>query len=104
MSITGEFTKETIETLIKRAALHCSNPDCGILTSAATIKDNGAVSIGEAAHIYGRTELSKRYNPEMTAAERADVTNGIWLCRNCHKEIDTDELRFPAELLFEWRR
>jgi len=70
MNNTGELMKETIGTLFRRAALHCSNPDCGILTSAATIKDNGAVNIGEAAHIYGRTELSKRYNPEMTAAKR----------------------------------
>jgi hypothetical protein len=104
MSATGEFTKDTIELLMRRAALHCSNPDCGVLTSAPTTKNDGSINLGEAAHIYGRTERSKRYNLEMTQAERADITNGIWLCRNCHKEIDTDELRFPADLLFEWRR
>jgi len=104
MSLSGEFSKETIDLLAKRAALHCSNPDCGVLTSAPTVSIAGAINIGEAAHIYGRTEKSKRYNAILTHTERSDITNGIWLCRNCHKEIDNDELRFPPELLFEWRR
>jgi hypothetical protein len=104
MTLAGEFSKETVDLLAKRAALHCSNPDCGVLTSAPTVSIAGAINIGEAAHIYGRTEKSKRYNQILTNTERSDITNGIWLCRNCHKEIDNDEPRFPAELLFEWRR
>jgi hypothetical protein len=40
----------------------------------------------------------------MSDAERADITNAIWLCRTCHKMVDTDRARYPAEVLFEWRR
>ena len=104
MTKTGRFLAETIETLSKRAALQCSNPDCGVLTTGPTSDTSGAINIGEAAHIYGLTEGSARFNPFMTTTERADITNGIWLCRNCHKEIDNDPGRYPAELLFEWRR
>jgi hypothetical protein len=58
----------------------------------------------------GERLLPAQFLPEMTAAELSDITNGLWLwlwlwlCRNCHKQIDNDPLRFPPELLFEWRR
>jgi hypothetical protein len=104
MASDGKFVAETVETLSRRAALLCSNPDCGALTSGATADIASSINIGEAAHIYGRTTTSARYKPDLTVAELSDITNGIWLCRNCHKLIDNDPLRFPAELLFEWRR
>jgi hypothetical protein len=104
MATDGKFSTATVETLSKRAALLCSNPDCGALTSGPTSESIGAVNLGEAAHIYGRTSTSARYTADLTAAELCDITNGIWLCRNCHKVIDNDPPRFPAELLFQWRR
>jgi hypothetical protein len=104
MTSNGKFSAATIEVLAKRAAFHCSNPDCVVLTTGPTASDVGSVNIGEAAHIHGRTEESARYSPLVSPSERADITNGIWLCRNCHKEIDNDPVRFPAELLFLWRR
>lgn len=100
----GKFTAETVLTLSKRAALLCSNPDCGTLTSGPAEETTNSINIGEAAHIYGRTSTSARYKPDLSVAELSDITNGIWLCRNCHKVIDNDPVRFPAELLFEWRR
>ncbi len=39
----------------------------------------------------------------MTDGARAEITNGIWLCRNCHKIVDNDALSYPADLLFSWR-
>ena len=104
MALDGRFSTETIHTLSKRAALLCSNPDCGALTSGPTETASGSVNIGEAAHIYGRTSSAARYKPDLGIGEVADITNGIWLCRNCHKLIDNDAARFPAELMFEWRR
>lgn len=104
MTSIGKFTVSTIETLARRAAFHCSNPDCCVLTTGPTASDSGAINIGEAAHIYGRTEGSARFNITITPAMRGDIINGVWLCRNCHKKIDNDAAQFPAELLFEWRR
>jgi len=40
----------------------------------------------------------------MTPSERSDISNGIWLCANCHKLVDDDPDRYPAGLLFEWQR
>lgn len=104
MRRVGDFSKETILTLSKRAALLCSNPDCGVLTSGPDSEGTGAINIGEAAHIYACAAGAARYNPLLGLGEVSDITNGLWLCCNCHKQIDDDEKRFQAELLFEWRR
>lgn len=40
----------------------------------------------------------------MTDEERSDPTNGIWLCRICHKKVDADPAAYPSGLLFEWKR
>lgn len=100
----GKFTAETKETLGKRAALTCSNPDCGVLTTGPTSEPTGAINIGEAAHIFGRTSQSARFHGTLSNEELSDITNGVWLCRNCHKAIDNDPPRYPADLLYEWRR
>jgi hypothetical protein len=104
MAADGKFSSETVLTLSRRAALLCSNPDCETLTCGPAEETTSSINIGEAAHIYGRTTASARHKADLSLAELSDITNGIWLCRNCHKLIDNDPVRFPAELLFEWRR
>lgn len=99
-----DFSKKTIDTLSKRARFQCSNPDCGVETVGPNSDPSKATTIGEAAHIYGARPISKRYDSSMSDVTRADITNGIWLCKNCHGKIDRDETEFPAQLLFYWRR
>ena len=98
------FSRAVVETIAKRAANMCSNPDCKALTTGPAEQDDKSVTIGEAAHIFGANPGSARFDERMTSAERSDSTNAIWLCRNCHKLIDADASRFPVTLLFEWRR
>ena len=99
-----DFSKTTVDTLAKRAAYLCSNPDCRISTSGPNSDPEKATVLGEAAHIFGARKKSKRFNPSMTDTTRAEITNGIWLCRNCHKRIDSDEEDFSSVLLFAWRQ
>jgi len=98
------FVRSVVEILAKRAGNTCSNPECGALTAGPADDQDRAIVVGEAAHIYGARPGSARFLNTMTDASRGDVTNGIWLCRNCHKMVDADPAQFPAELLFEWRR
>ncbi|WP_052123225.1 HNH endonuclease [Flavobacterium beibuense] len=98
-----DFNKKTIDTLAKRASFRCSNPDCRVNTIGPNTDPNKSTKIGEAAHIYGARVGSKRYNPNMTDSQRAEITNSIWLCRNCHKLIDTDEQKYSPNILFKWR-
>ncbi len=98
-----DFNKKTIDTLAKRAAYKCSNPDCRVSTVGPNSDEGKSTIIGEAAHIYGARPDSKRYNLKMTDNARAEITNAIWLCRNCHKLIDTDEEKYTSDILFSWR-
>jgi len=51
----------------------------------------------------GNRKGSKRYDSKMTDSNRAEITNAIWLCRNCHKLIDTDDQKYSSVILFTWR-
>ncbi len=98
-----DFSKKTIDTLAKRAAYLCSNPDCRTITVGPNTDPNKTIKIGEAAHIYGARKTAKRYNENMSDQTRSEITNAIWLCRNCHKSIDTDSDRYTSKILFKWR-
>jgi hypothetical protein len=98
-----EFNQKTIDVLGKRAAFKCSNPDCRITTIGPNTDPTKSTTIGEAAHIFGARVGSKRFDTNMNDAARAEITNAIWLCRNCHKLIDTDAGKYTASILFAWR-
>lgn len=69
--------------------------------------DGKFVKTGEGAHIYAASPGGARYNPKMSEEDRHDAAkNGIYLCRNCHKVVDSKltEAQFSAELLFEWKK
>ena len=98
-----DFNKKTVETLAKRARYLCSNPDCRVSTVGPNSDPEKATVIGEAAHIFGARPNAKRFVNDMGDPARASITNGIWLCRNCHKCIDTDGEKYSSEILFLWR-
>ncbi len=98
-----DFNKKTVDVLAKRAAYRCSNPDCRVSTVGPNSDPEKATTIGEAAHICGARDKSARYNVNMSDIARAEITNAIWLCRNCHKKIDRDEQLYAPDLLFAWR-
>ncbi len=97
-----DFNKSTIDILAKRAAFRCSNPDCRVTTVGPNSIPTKATLIGEAAHIFGARPNAMRFDPNMTDQSRADITNGLWLCRNCHKLIDSEN-HYSAFVLFTWR-
>lgn len=102
--IKPEFSKQTIDILARRARFQCSNPDCGVQTIGPHTQEEKSTSIGEAAHIFGANFGAARYDENVSITTRSAITNGIWLCRNCHAEIDRDQERFPSDLLFTWRK
>ena len=104
MTSGPDFSTQTKETLAKRAAQTCSNPDCRRRTSGPHTDDDKSVNLGEAAHIKAAREGVARYDPNMTDEERSHISNGIWLCRECAGRIDRDEERFPVELLQRWKK
>lgn len=55
------------------------------------------------AHIHARRPRGPRWLPGMSSEENRAPENLLLMCIPHSYEIDTDEIRFPADLLREWR-
>ena len=65
---------------------------------------SSSVNVGVAAHITAASAGGPRFDPNLSNKERASAANGIWLCQNCAKLIDSDLAAYPAHLLREeWK-
>lgn len=103
MARESGFKTPTIKLLKERVAHRCSNPDCRVPTIGPILGELKSGCIGEAAHIFAASPGAARYDPNMTPDERMHFDNGIWLCTNCHTEIDRDPALYPASLLQSWK-
>lgn len=98
-----EFRKPDIETLQRRVANRCSNPDCRRPTVGPGANALAVINVGIAAHIHAASPGGPRYLSEMTSVERRGIANALWLCSNCSALIDRDTTRYSAEVLREWK-
>src|SRR6476620_1238924 len=99
-----DFSLAVKNLLARRVSMRCSNPNCQIPTGGPQIDPNKAVNVGVAAHITAASPGGPRYDASLTPAQRQSPANGIWLCQMHGKVVDNDGLRYPAELLCEWKR
>jgi hypothetical protein len=99
-----DFTKGTVVQIAKRAGWLCSFPTCRKPTVGATSDDEGDINIGTAAHICAAAPGGPRYDEAMSPDERSSVKNGIWMCRDHGKAIDSTDPEFTVERLREWTR
>jgi hypothetical protein len=94
----ADFRQDTLRRLAARAGHRCSI--CATPTSGPSFEANDATSnIGEAAHIRAARAGGRRYDPQMTDAERMDIENGIWLCASHARLIDRDEVTWDVAAL-----
>ncbi|MBU9247682.1 NACHT domain-containing protein [Burkholderia multivorans] len=99
-----DFTKGTVLQIAKRAGWRCSFPTCRKDTVGATSDDEGDINIGTAAHICAAAPGGPRYDETMSPEERSSVKNGIWMCRDHGKAIDSSDPEFTVERLREWKK
>ena len=99
-----DFSTATKELLAKRVGFVCSNPECRQSTSGPQMDPTGVVNIGVAAHISAASPGGARYEADLSPEQRADSSNGIWLCQTCAKLIDNDSIRFSRAVLEGWKR
>jgi len=102
-STRDEFSAATKRKLGSRVGLRCSNPGCRVCTSGPAMEEDGLVHVGVAAHISAAARRGPRFNVELTSNARSSAANGIYLCQICGKMVDDDRLRYPEELLQEWK-
>jgi hypothetical protein len=103
-AVRDNFSAKTIRILAARVGYHCSNPTCVGSTSGPALDADRTVNIGVGAHIAAAAPKGKRYDSNMTPAERSNGANGIWLCQSCSKLIDSDDGRYTVELLHQWKK
>jgi hypothetical protein len=99
-----EFTAKTVLQIAKRACWLCSFPSCRTPTVGATEDGKGEINIGTAAHICAAAPGGPRYDENMSEEERSSAENGVWMCRDHGKAIDSDVKQFTATVLREWKR
>src|SRR5262245_43356954 len=102
--VRDDFSKTALETLAKRVGYRCSNPACRKPTSGPHTDLNKALNVGVGAHITAASPGGPRYDPSLSAEQRRSGDNGSWLCQNCGKLVDNDEIRYPKTLLCEWKQ
>lgn len=99
-----DFTQKTVSQIAKRAGWLCSFPSCRSPTVGATEDGDGEINIGIAAHICAASPGGPRYDEKMTPDQRSSAENGIWMCSDHGKAIDSDEKAFTVDLLRKWKR
>lgn len=96
---SNKFNLDTKRILAQRAGYMCSI--CGKLTVGASSETKRSVSLhGDAAHIESAEPLGKRYNKSMSSNARQSIENGIWLCKDHHKIVDSDECEYTVPYLY----
>jgi len=106
MAKSPDFSADTIRLLSERSAMICNNPNCLTVTvGPSDASGRLKIKLGEAAHIRAARRGEARFDDTMRDEERADITNGIWLCANCHAMIDKNQgVDFPCKTLESWKR
>ncbi len=104
MTARDDFTEKTKAQIARQVGYLCSFPSCRVATVGSTQDGQGVISIGTAAHICAASPGGPRYDEQMTSAERSSPDNGIWMCRDHGKAIDSDEKAFPGALLRQWKQ
>lgn len=99
-----DFSEKTKLQIAKRAGWLCSFPSCRTLTIGSTADGKGEINIGTAAHICAAAPGGPRYDESMSPDDRSSANNGIWMCRDHGKAIDSDVKEFTVERLREWKK
>lgn len=98
-----DFDDKTKDVLARRVGLRCSNPKCRKLTGGPQTNSSKAINVGVAAHITAASSGGPRYDINLSQEQRKSSENGLWLCQNCAKLIDSDERRYTVEILRNWK-
>jgi hypothetical protein len=101
--VRDEFLSQVKDTLARRVGLHCSNPVCGKRTSGPAGDPSQTMNIGVAAHITAASPGGPRYDATLAESERRSIHNGIWLCADCARLIDSDPQTFTIATLRNWK-
>lgn len=100
----SKFSAKNKRIISARAGYQCSYPNCGRVLIGPDIGTAGYVIIGDVAHIYPAADQGPRsiyHNPDIAIS---DIRNGIFLCKDHHKLIDSQQGKhYPPATLLNYR-
>lgn len=100
-----DFPPKEKLALAKRAGWLCSFPGCRQPTVGASSDGESDIMTGVAAHICAASPGGPRYEAAQTPQQRSSTKeNGIWMCQNHARAIDSKDPMFTAELLRQWKQ
>lgn len=102
MSERIDFRPATVRALAQRSAYMCNR--CRRLTIAPDSTPDGILMTGIAAHICAASPGGPRADATLTDNQVRSIDNGIWLCTECSKIVDSDVGQFPVEDLHRIKR
>jgi len=100
-----DFSDAVVREIGQSAMLICQNPTCLCFTGYSSAEGRPR-RIAEAAHVLPSGSKGPRASAASAYSQinPSSSANGLWLCKNCHSEIDGDPSRFPATELFDWKK
>ena len=98
-----DFSKETTRTLGERVGLLCSNASAASSRRRPARTTGDTLSVGVVCDISAAARGGPRYDETQTSDERSAISNGLWLCAKCATLIDKDPVRYPVQLLRQWK-
>ena len=99
-----DFRQKTIFQIAIRAGWLCSYLSCREPTVGATSDGDDEINVGVAGHICAAAPGGPRYDPGMTPDQRRAPDNGIWLCQDHAKALDSNDPEFTVENLRRWKQ
>ena len=96
---TRKYAPETVKLLWGRAAGRCAFPDCRIEVFDDDSEHDPVVKFGEMAHVSPSSDDGPRSVSDIPVEERDKYDNLILLCRNCHKKVDTQTVKYNCDIL-----
>ncbi|MBQ9273584.1 MAG: HNH endonuclease [Succinivibrio sp.] len=95
------LTERDLKALWGLNAAYCQLCGCKIVS----VDSAGKIEIiGETAHIAAHSPGGKRYNELPEGMDRDGPDNLILLCPNCHRKVDQDAEKYPAQELYRLKK
>jgi hypothetical protein len=102
----ANFSPTVVEAIASRAGYRCSFLGCDESTIGPGTGAEDIERKGVAAHIFSASPGPRgpRGTGGLTAEQRSKASNGIWLCEDHGKIVDTDKGKnYPAPVLQAWK-
>ena len=104
VSNRDEFSEKTKNQIAETCGLALLGPVMPRAHSRRDSRRQGEINIGIAAHICAAAPGGPRYDEEMPTGDRGAADNGIWLCQEHPKAIDSDPKQHHALSLRDWKK